>query len=112
MAALITLSLAGCGGNDQSKPKTTVKKDSAVVYLGTRSEPRMGFDPMKGFANVDGISIFHSNLLKLNEDLTFEKEIAQDYKISEDGLTYTFTLKDIKCSDGQPLTAEDVKFSF
>lgn len=112
MAALITLSLTGCGGNDQSKPKTTVKKDSAVVYLGTRSEPRMGFDPMKGFANPDGISIFHSNLLKLNEDLTFEKEVAQDYKISEDGLTYTFTLKDIKCSDGQPLTAEDVKFSF
>ena len=112
MAALITLSLTGCGGNDQSKPKTTVKKDSAVVYLGPRSEPLMGFDPMKGFANPDGISIFHSNLLKLNEDLTFEKEVAQDYKISEDGLTYTFTLKDIKCSDGQPLTAEDVKFSF
>ena len=71
MAALITLSLTGCGGNDQSKPKTTVKKDSAVVYLGPRSEPLMGFDPMKGFANVDGISIFHSNLLKLNEDLLY-----------------------------------------
>ena len=26
MAALITLSLTGCGGNDQSKPKTTLKR--------------------------------------------------------------------------------------
>ena len=40
-------------------------------------------------------------------------EIASGWEISEDGLTYTFTLRDdIEWSDGTPLTANDFKFSF
>ncbi len=105
--------IGGCGELAAPKDgKASKDKSSAVIYLGTRSEPRMGFDPLKGYANVDGISLFQSNLLKLNQDLSFEKEIAKDYQISEDGLTYTFQLREVKCSDGQPFTAEDVKFSF
>lgn len=35
-----------------------------------------------------------------------------DYEISQDGLTYTFTLKEgVKFSDGTPVTAEDVEFT-
>lgn len=42
-----------------------------------------------------------------------EPNLAASYEASQDGLTYTFKLKDgIKFSDGSPLTAEDVKFSF
>ena len=38
--------------------------------------------------------------------------LATDYTVSEDGLTYTFTMKEgVKWSDGEPLTAEDVAFS-
>ena len=40
-------------------------------------------------------------------------EIASGWEVSEDGLTYTFTLRDdIEWSDGTPLTANDFKFSF
>lgn len=118
-AALLSLSalFTGCGGsNSADKPTastmTNKDKDSAVIYMGTRSEPKMGFDPLKGYGNTDGHSIFQNCLLQLNGDLTFEKEIAKDYTISDDGLTYTFTLRDVKCSDGEPFTAEDVKFTF
>ncbi len=39
--------------------------------------------------------------------------MAEDYEISEDGLTYTFTLRDgIKWSNGDPVTAEDFEFSW
>lgn len=39
--------------------------------------------------------------------------IATDWQVSEDGLSYTFTLRDdVKFHDGTPLTAEDVKFTF
>lgn len=40
-------------------------------------------------------------------------EIADSWEVSEDGLTYTFNLRDdIVWSDGEPLTAEDVKFTY
>jgi peptide/nickel transport system substrate-binding protein len=39
--------------------------------------------------------------------------IATSWKISDDGLTYTFQLRqDVKWHDGQTLTAEDVKFTY
>ncbi|MDR1041518.1 MAG: ABC transporter substrate-binding protein [Deltaproteobacteria bacterium] len=89
------------------------KKDDLVAYLGTRSEARMGFDPLHGYANVDGVSIFHSNLIRLNSDMTIELELAKEFSVSDDGLSYRFVLRDdVKCSDGELLTAKDVAFTF
>src|SRR4029077_16389093 len=39
--------------------------------------------------------------------------LAQSWSMSEDGLTWDFVLRDgVKFHDGEPVTAEDVKFSF
>ena len=39
--------------------------------------------------------------------------LVEDYTVSEDGLTYDFTLRSgVTFSDGTPLTANDVKFTF
>ncbi|MCR5627287.1 MAG: ABC transporter substrate-binding protein [Lachnospiraceae bacterium] len=44
---------------------------------------------------------------------SIEKSLVDDYTVSDDGLTYSFTLRDgVVFSDGTPLTAEDVKFTF
>ena len=53
--------------------------------------------------------------VELKEDGTTElvNSLADDYSISEDGLTYSFTLRDdVKFSDGTPLTSDDVLFTF
>ena len=43
---------------------------------------------------------------------SFVGHLAKDVKISPDGLEYTFTLRDdVKFASGNPLTADDVKFS-
>ncbi|MBI9048749.1 MAG: ABC transporter substrate-binding protein [Anaerolineaceae bacterium] len=50
--------------------------------------------------------------ITLDGSTTPEPRIAASYEISEDGLTYTFHLRDdVTFHDGSPLTAEDVKFS-
>jgi len=38
--------------------------------------------------------------------------IADSYEVSEDGLVYTFKLKESKWSDGQPLTAKDFEYAW
>ncbi len=51
---------------------------------------------------------------QLNSD-TYEWEpaLATKWEVSDDGLTYTYTLREgVKWHDGKPLTPEDVKFSF
>ncbi len=47
------------------------------------------------------------------QTLEFEPKLAESWEISEDGLTMTFTLRDgLRFSDGEPLTADDVVFTF
>jgi peptide/nickel transport system substrate-binding protein len=46
------------------------------------------------------------------EDLSPTAGIAEDWEVSEDKETVTFTLADRNWSDGEPITSEDVKYSF
>lgn len=46
-------------------------------------------------------------------ETTVSPRLATEWTIAEDGLSYTFKLRDdVKFHDGTPLTAEDVKFTF
>jgi peptide/nickel transport system substrate-binding protein/microcin C transport system substrate-binding protein len=47
------------------------------------------------------------------ETREWEPALAKEWKISKDGMSFEFTLRDgVKWQDGKPLTVEDVKFSF
>lgn len=58
--------------------------------------------------------IYAGDLLKLDENtLAYEPAMAESYSVSDDGLTYTFNLRhNLKWSDGQPLTAQDFKWTY
>jgi peptide/nickel transport system substrate-binding protein len=54
-----------------------------------------------------------NRLLKTNNNQEVILDLATGYKVSDDGLTYTFTLpKNVKFHDGKPMTSDDVKFTF
>lgn len=57
--------------------------------------------------------MFRALFIATNSDLTEVKEdLADSYEVSEDGLTYTITLKDgLSWSDGEPVTVDDVQWS-
>ncbi len=60
-----------------------------------------------------GSFIFETMIDLDNESLEFIPKVAERWEIAEDKLTYTFYLKkDVTFSDGTPLTAHDVLFSY
>lgn len=60
----------------------------------------------------DLVALIYSGLLRANPDGTLSPDLAERYEVSDDGLTYTFYLKDnIYWHDGKPITADDVVFT-
>lgn len=59
-------------------------------------------------------ALFYLGLVRWSDDNSeVVPALAESYSVSEDGLTYSFTLREgLKFSDGSDLTTEDVKYSF
>lgn len=90
--------------------KADTKKDELVLSIG--GEVDSGFDPTTGWG-LYGSPLFQSTLLTYDHDFNIEHDLATDYDVSEDGLTYTIELRDdVVFSDEEPLTAADVVFTY
>jgi len=71
-------------------------------------------NPIFGTSDVDtDISkLIYAGLLRYNEQLELVNDLAENYEISPDGKTYTFTLKqNLHWHDGQEITAKDIAFT-
>ena len=132
MAILVAAGLAGCGrGNSASGQQTEnangqtdqlaqaqtedAEKDSVIVVMGPSSEPEAGFDPVYGWGAGEHVHepLIQSTLTVTNKDLTIGYDLATDMETSEDGMTWTVTIRsDVKFTDGEALTAEDVAFTY
>jgi peptide/nickel transport system substrate-binding protein len=82
---------------------------------GINSDPE-SLNPLLAATNVGVLTtrLLFESLLSLDSDGQLEPALAEDLpNVSDDGLTYTFTLRpDLQWSDGTPLTAGDVVFTF
>lgn len=105
----------GGSSNEQEIGAQAEERDTVIVAMGTTSEPAAGFDPCVNWGCGEHCHepLIQSTLLRTTADMEFENDLATDYQVSEDGLTWTFTIReDVKFSDGEPLTAADVAFTF
>jgi peptide/nickel transport system substrate-binding protein len=79
------------------------------------SKDENGLNPytyVTGYPGLDLVNLLYDNLFHLDKDNKPEPWLVKEYQISDDGLTYEFTLHDnVKWHDGKPLTSEDVKFT-
>lgn len=70
------------------------------------------FIAYSAYAN-DLFKLIYDPLIGIGDDLSIKEKIADNWEVSDDGLTWTFTIKQgIKWSDGRDLTVEDVKFTY
>jgi peptide/nickel transport system substrate-binding protein len=105
---VIIILIAGCTSAKDSK---VVVKDEITISAGVNLVAG-GYDPTAGYG-VWAPDIFHSHLLQVKENNQLTNDLATSYEVSPDGLTYTFRIRtDARFSDGHPLTAEDVVFTF
>lgn len=132
MVMALLLVVAACGGNNEpssSDPADETEEpageddgeaagepqDGGSIVLGTSGEPvTFNENYYQDSASADVIKLIHASLLETNEDLELIPLVAKDLpEISEDGLTYTYTLNEgVLFHDGEELTAEDVKFTY
>lgn len=90
------------------------KSGTFVIALGDNIRT---IDPI-GSPSVDAAServrtLMFNSLVKKNEKFDYVGELASDIKRSDDGLTFTFTIRDgVKFQDGRVLTSADAKYTF
>ena len=122
-AAFAGSMLTGCKGRDTAageqppaeEQPAAEEKDSVIVAMGPSSEPESGFDPAYGWGAGEHVHepLIQSTLTVTNTDLSIGYDLAEDMQVSEDGMTWTVTIReDVKFTDGEPLTAEDVVFTY
>lgn len=61
--------------------------------------------------NIMAYGQLYARLLRKDAEGNLAPGLAESWEVSEDGLTYTFEMRDAKFSDGTEITAEDAAFS-
>lgn len=135
-AAIAASMITGCGAGTKTETaaSTEAEKTTAEEKETTAAETVQDTEKSKeriltvsgngdfGFPSVYTISPKGQGYMTLSyifDTLMWKDEsglvpyLAEDYSVSEDGMTYTFQLrKGVSFTDGTPFTAEDVKFTF
>lgn len=102
-----TVLLAGCS-KSSTTAENTEKIDKSLVYAAESEYEKI--NPILDATNVDDL-IFRG-LMRFDENDLPQKDIAESYTVSSDGLTYDFKIKKgIKFHDNTELKAEDVAFT-
>ena len=116
--------MVGCSPKDDTAKDTT--KSSGETTSEAKAEPSGtlivgiteasgNFNPHYYSSAYDGyvVDMVFDSLVKRNFDGEYEPSVADSWEISEDGKSITFKMKEnYVFSDGQPLTANDVVFSY
>ena len=116
MVLVLSLALSACGPKQGSETPTTPdpvqSAEPKVLRIADVEPPNL--DPQLG---TDVVSITMDNallegLVRIVNGGEVIEGMAKSWDISEDGMKYTFHLRDANWSDGKPVTAHDFEYSF
>lgn len=116
----LTLILSACSGGNEATPAENGgasseedKQGGTLVY--GRGADAVSLDPIN-VTDGESIRVTHNifeTLLEYDQNLELQPKLATKYSSSEDGLTWTFELREgVKFHDGTDFNAEAVVFNF
>ena len=124
LSAVMVMGLAACGGSNGSNNSGAESNNAGSTPVAGTGEKILSvqigpdpetIDPALNSAVDGGNMLLHSFecLLTVGQDGTLQPGQAETWEVSEDGLTWTFHLRDgLKWSDGSALTANDFVYSW
>ncbi|MGJ3247792.1 MAG: ABC transporter substrate-binding protein [Elainellaceae cyanobacterium] len=112
LVGLVVLMAIATGGCESMLYRTEAAEISRIVVAVTTDPKTFNYILSEESPNVFGLTY---NALLQQDGITGElvPELAESWDISDDGLRITYTLREgLKWSDGEPLTVEDVLFTY
>src|SRR5215467_1961362 len=88
---------------------------SGGSIISAQNNEATGLDPqlVPSFSLARRSPLTYSQLVRFDENMAVQAELAESWTLSDDKLTWTFKLRQgVKFHDGQELTSDDVKFTF
>lgn len=113
MTAVVALALTACGSN-KTEEKATEKTNKDTFTYAINGDPT-SLNPINVSDRwgLTTTNMVYSPLLRISADGTQKMELAEEVTKGEDGKSVTVKLKDnIKWSDGEKITADDVVFTY
>ena len=122
IAALLVLSSAvfasaaeSSSAAASSSPAASPSSDALVYRIGIAQDVVDGVNPFSSQSGIawESFRLGYNFLTWYDTDYKPVPDAAETWETSADGLTWTFHLRpDLKWSDGRPLTARDVAFTY
>ena len=115
LSALMLLSLAACGKQAGGADDAQGKPIEGGTFVYAIEEPITSLNWYNNSSTDLGKQVFqnlYDPMWKSNTDGSLDYRLAKSVDISEDGTTYTLTLRDdIFWSDGEKITTDDIVFT-
>lgn len=113
LAFFMTVGAVFAAGEVRDEIVQVVPAHGGSLTEGVAGSPRF-VNPLLALSDADRdlVELTFAGLMTVDEEGRVIPELAESYELSEDGRTYTFTLREnIYFHDGKPVTAEDVAFT-
>jgi peptide/nickel transport system substrate-binding protein len=108
------LDLAGPWTLPSAQAATAVTPKRGGTLVAAQEVDPVSLDPHtdSNFSSLQGFEHIYESLTGYDEKTNIVPALAQKWEVANDGKTYTFHLRpNVKFHNGQPLTADDVKYS-
>lgn len=123
LVLVLSAFLAACGGGDkeetgtgesnEKEPAGDLASEQVLNLMESAEIPTMDISLAEDAVSFNIFNNVNEGLFRLNKDNVAEPALSDgEPEVSEDGLTYTFKLRDSNWSDGTPVTAKDFVYSW